>query len=399
MVRFSAILALGCFATGSLAEWKPADAVNDLDAVELALHKVETAQFSAGQKKSATHAVAEVEKIVEQIKTDKKMTKSQKKEKVKAAIQELQNLQSQWELNSVEGALKNIVGLPNLSPKQRAAATTVVTDVDSIVEQVTAGKLTGDARNKKVALAIQELQGLQRDWLNTTTAARVEELKAELAAKQALLKKDDAELKLAKLSKELAEKKMLLKKLVAQKNAAESSVKERKEDSAEQAMVAKLLATAKSLAARKPQKETKSTSKAVAGSAKVSTPADVPAVAAILSDLEGREHNLSASIARMDAEENKREADMNKAIEAGQNAPTSGKTDATVRSQKMMKMLLKQEHRKYLKARGVREAQRQELDDGVQSIKKGDVAALSNLMAKMQGESKSMQSKTKNFLY
>merc|ERR1740129_1864817 len=116
------------------------------------------------------------------------LTKAQKMEKARGSIQELQGLQSQWELAAVETSLKKLSDL-HLNPEQRAAAKKVVAEVDATVEAVETGKLTGAARNKQVGLAIKELQGLQRDWLNVTTASRVETLEKAIAAKKAQLKK------------------------------------------------------------------------------------------------------------------------------------------------------------------------------------------------------------------
>jgi len=383
---------LGTLVVQSQAVWKPADAVVDLNIVEQALHKVETAALTPEQKKMTTHVVNDVEQVVLQLNTDKKLTKAQKAQKAKAAIEELKGLQSQWELAAVEGSLKKLTELAHLSTDQRAAAKKVVADVDATVEEVEAGKLTGAARNKRVSLAIKELQDLQQDWLNISTVSKVQALQHEIDAKKALLKKDQMELTMVNLEKELAEKKLLLKKIVAEKDQAQELEKQRNEDSAQEAIVSKLLATAKALAAsRKPH-----TAEAREKVQKATGSAADPKLSALVAQLQAQERNVSASIDRLDAEQKTREAMLSKSV----HAPAKDvATDAMKKAEKMMTRLLKEEHRKYLKARALKEAEHQELVDGINSIQKGDAAALSRLMVKMEKESKSLQAKTKGFLY
>jgi len=378
---------------GGQAALKPAAAVmNELDVVEQALHNVEVVSLTPEQKKASKHVVDDVERIVLQLHSDKAMTKAEKMVKAKAAIEELQGLQSQWELAAVETSLKQVTELPHLSPEQRAAAKKVVADVDATIEEVEAGKLTGADRNKKVSFAIKELQNLQRDWLNTTTASRVEALEQEIAAKKAMLKKSEVELKMARLEKELATKKLLLKKLIADKDQAKELEKQRKEDGAQAAMVSKLLATAKALAA--------SRKNAAAPQKKAVGTAAVPGLSALVAQLQAQEQKVSTAIEHMDAEEKVREATLSASARAGEEAPVkNATTDAMRKGEQMLKHLMKEEHRKYLKARALKETERQELVDGIQSIQKGDAIALTHLMAKMEKESKTLQAKTKGFLY
>jgi len=384
---------LGACVVQSQAVWKPADAVVDLNIVEQALHKVEVAKLTPEQKKMSTRVVSDVEHVVLQLNTDKKLTKAQKMVKAKAAIEELKGLQAQWELAEVEGSLKKITELSHLSTEQRAAAKKVVADVDATVEEVEAGKLTGEARNKQVKLAIKELQDLQHEWLKSATASKVQALQHEIDAKKALLKKDQMELKMVNLEKELAEKKLLLKKLVAEKDQAQDLEKQHKEDNAQEAMVSKLLGMAKALAAsRKPHESAPKQ----AGQKKTGDFAADPTLSALVVQLQAQERNVSASIDRLDAEQKTREAMLAKSV---QHPAKDVATDAMKKAEKMMTRLLKEEHRKYLKARAVKEAQRQELIDGIHSIQKGDATALGHLMVKMEKESKSLQAKTKGFLY
>lgn len=397
MAKFAATIVLSLLLE-CLAVWRPADSVHDLDKVEHALHTVENAKLSPELKNISTLVAKDVEKVVTQLKTDKKMTKAQRMEKVKGAIQKLQGLSAQWELMSVEGALHKITDLPSLSSAQRVFAKKVVADVEGTVHQVESGKLVGDARTKEVGLAIQKLEGLGHDWLNLTTATRVNKLEQELAAKKGLLKKEEAELKLAGLEKELLEKKMLLRKLTAQQEQAASEEKERKEDEAQQEMVSRLVATAKALAT-KGNRTGGTTKSATPSSAAVVPSAANSSISAILADLKAREGKIAAALDHMDADEKKREDEINKSIEEGQKAPAMGKTDAVKKGQSMLKMLAKQGRRQYLKARAARESERLELHEAISSIDKGDVAALSRVMAKMQAESQSLQGNSKKFLY
>jgi len=392
-------LTLACSAT-----YSPADGLKELNVVEQALHQMETAKMSPDQKKLSMKAVSNVEATVAALKSDTKMTKEQRMAKVKDAIQELQGVQSQWELCAAEAAMEKVEKLPSLSQKQREAVKKVVVDVESTVSAIEAGKLTGAAQHEKVGAAIKELTSLQRDWLNATTVSRVEELEHEMASKKAQLKKAEVELKLMKLQKELAEKKLLLKKLTAQKDQAASLEKDRKEDAAEQAMVAKLLATAKALAGRKAAEK----KEAAASSAKAAPAADAKKalpvganspIAGILTDLKARAQKLSDGIARMDAEEKKKEAQIEETIKAAAAGPAAGQTAATKKGQAMLKMLEKQAHRKYLKARAAKEGERKELEEGVHSVETGDVAALTKLLGKMQRETKSAEAHAKSFLY
>ena len=91
---------------------------------------------------------------------------------------------------------------------------------------------------------------------------------------------------------------------------------------------------------------------------------------------------------------------MSRSALAGEEAPVkNATTDAMRKGEVMLNSLLKEEHRKYLKARAPKETEQKELVDGIHSIQKGDVTALAHLMAKMEVESKSLQAKTKGFLY
>lgn len=375
--------------------YSPADGLRELNAVEQALHQIESAKLTPEQKRVSLKAVHDVEATVAQLKSNTTMGKTQRMQKVRAAIKEMEGLQSQWQLSAVATTLEKLEKLPRLSVKQRDAAKKVVQDVEATVAAIESGKLTGAAQHEKVGIAVKELTALQQDWLNATMALG----ERELAMKKEMLKKAEMELKLVKLEKELGEKKLMLKKLTAQKDQASDLEKERKEDAAEQTMVAKLLATAKALAGRKPaQKHTQAVNAKTAPAVPKFNATNSP-LADILTDLKAREKNASDGIARLDAEEKKKEARFDEMIKANAKVPAAGQTAATKKSAAMMKMLVKQAHREYLKMRAAKVLVRKNLEDGVHSVETGDVAGLTKLMGKMQRETKSADAHSKNFLY
>jgi len=300
------IKVLASLSLSAAATYSPADGLRELNTVEQALHQIESAKLTAEQKKMSLKAVSDVEATVTQLKANTNMTKAQRMQKVESAIQELQGLQSQWQLSAAVAAMEKLESLPHLSAKQRETAKKVVGDVEATVSAIESGKLTGAAQHEKVGAAIKELTDLQREWLNATTTSRVEELEQEMAAKKKMLKLSEDELKLLNLQKELAEKKMLLKKLTAQKDQSADLEKARKEDAAEQAMVAKLLLTAKALAGRKTAEKQNhiAPGKAAPLAAKVAT--EKSPLAGILTDLKARAKKVADGIDHMDAEQKKK---------------------------------------------------------------------------------------------
>jgi len=117
----------------------------------------------------------------------------------------------------------------------------------------------------------------------------------------------------------------------------------------------------------------------------------------VLTYLEGREHDVSASLAKIDAEEKKREAEL-KTITAS-TPPVKDNKDPLAKSQGILKMLMKKEHRKFQKEKATLKSELQEVQHAVTSIKKGDVAGLTKVMSHMQGEMKSLEAKSHKFLY
>merc|ERR1719240_674750 len=112
--------------------------------------------------------------------------------------------------------------------------------------------------------------------------------------------------------------------------------------------------------------------------------------------LEGRSHNITVSLAKIDDAEKKRTAEVEAVVGK---APAKGSSDAIDKSRSVLKMLLKKEHRQFEKSRAGLKNELKELNEAIASIKKGDVAGLSKVMTHMQGEMKSLQAKSHKFLY
>merc|ERR550537_578816 len=117
----------------------------------------------------------------------------------------------------------------------------------------------------------------------------------------------------------------------------------------------------------------------------------------VLAYLEGRSHNITASLAKIDAAEKSRKAEIEAIVTP--KAPVNGSDDALAKGKSMLNMLLKKEHRQFEKSRATLKSELKELNEAVASIKKGDVAGLSKVMTHMQGEMKSLQAKSHKFLY
>lgn len=289
-------------------------------------------------------------------------------------------------LDALEKALGNIIKSPNLSKDQLAQAKKVSADVEKTVaelESVEGKKLSKEARAAKVTAAIQELQAMQSDWQkigDAKVAAQKDKLEKQMKAKQAELAKDMKMLKVLNLEKALAEKKLTLQKLIDSKNkqkAAEAQKEAEKEAAAQAEEVANVLKVAKTLKAD-------------------AKPADDKLKGA-LKFLEGRVKTVSDQLAVADAEEKKRE-DQVKAL-SEQKVPVKDANDPMAKSQGILKMLMKKEHRAYLKATAGLKGELKELNEAVASIKKGDAAALTKVMTHMQAEMKTAQAKSHKFLY
>jgi len=295
-------------------------------------------------------------------------------------------------INAVEQALAKLTSNPRMSPEMVGAAKQVTQEVEQAAKEIESGSTSKAEKMKLVGHALTSLQGLQGTWekaakdalakekaaeeTETGAAARIAKLKKELEQKKAMLAKDETMLKEAQMQKEILEK----------AEQAEGGSKE--EARQQEAELASLEAMAKTMssapkAADKPHAQAHS-----------KVPASLEHVVA---DLRARAKNLTASLERLDTEEKTREAELEKVANA--QVPTQGKKDAIQQGQKVLNMMKKQAKRGYKKARAVKAAELTELNEAISSIDKGDVKALSKLMAKMQHESKQLNAKAKNFLY
>jgi len=294
-------------------------------------------------------------------------------------------------LDAVEKALADVVNSPHLTKTQLAQAKKVADDVEKTaaeLETPEGKKLSKEARAAKVTASIKELQDLQSNW-QKAASGKIESMKADLMkqlqAKEDELAKDKKMMKVLNLEKALAEKKLALQKLVDMKDAkksAEAQEKARKEAAEQQKMVAEVLNVAKTL------KEGKPTAAKPVAADKLKT---------VMTYLEGREHDVTASLAKLDADEKNREAELKTMTE--KKLPVKDNKDPLAKSQGILKMLLKKEHRQYQKARATLRNELEEVHQAVTSIKKGDVAGLTKVMSHMQGQMKSLEAKSHKFLY
>lgn len=292
-------------------------------------------------------------------------------------------------LDGVEQALKKITALPHLSSPQQKSAKNVVDFVMQTVQDVESAKgLTKEAKAKKVKEAITRLQDLQNQWTKitvnmTATDRKVGELQAQLAEKRQELAKAEGMLKLNKLKKELLEKKLLLNKLVAEQAETKQQKSQQKaEAAAKDAMVKKLSTAANEMATHKV---------AVANKGKKASE-----ITAIVAMLHAREHNITESIKKLDAVENRSETTFAKL--AGKNVDAT-KDDGVAKAQRMLRNVKKQEHRKIEKAKAAKKAELAEVTDAVRSIEKGDVKGLQAVLTKMQSEMHASNSHAGNFIY
>jgi len=298
-------------------------------------------------------------------------------------------------INAVEQALGKMTSNPRMSPEMLSAAKSVAQEVDQAAKQIESGNSTKAEKMALVGHAITSLQSLQAKWEQSakdalakekaaedkekSAATRIAELKKELEQKQEALAKDQNMLKEAQMQKEILEK----------AEQAEGGSKE--EARQQEAELKSLEAMAKNMA---PQKAGAGDKQHTATQVHSKVPASLEHVVA---DLRARAQNLTAAIQRLDSEETKRESELEKAT--AKEVPTTGKKDAIQQGQKMLTMLKKQAKRGYKKARAVKSAELAELNEAIGSIEKGDVKALSRLMAKMEHESKQLNARSKNFLY
>ncbi|CAK0812155.1 unnamed protein product [Prorocentrum cordatum] len=268
-------------------------------------------------------------------------------------------------INAVEQALAKLTSNPRMSPEMVGAAKKVTQEAEQAAKEIESVNTSKAEKMKLVGHAITSLQSLQGTWekaakdalanekaaedKETSAAARIAVLKEKLEQKKAMLAKDETMLKEAQVQKQLLER-------------AEQAEGGSREEARQQAH------------------------------------SKVPAsLEHVVADLRSRAKNLTAALERLDTEEKDREAELEKV--ANKQVPTQGQKDAIQQGQKVLTMLKKQAKRSYKKARAVKAAELAELNEAIGSIEKGDVKALSKLMAKMQHETKQLSAKSKNFLY
>jgi len=295
-------------------------------------------------------------------------------------------------INAVEQALAKLTSNPRMSPEMVGAAKKVTQEAEQAAKEIESVNTSKAEKMKLVGHAITSLQSLQGTWekaakdalanekaaedKETSAAARIAVLKEKLEQKKAMLAKDETMLKEAQMQKEILEK---------AEQAEGGSQEEARQQEAE---LASLEAMAKTMSAA-PKAEDKE---------HVQAHSKVPAsLEHVVADLRSRAKNLTAALERLDTEEKDREAELEKV--ANKQVPTQGQKDAIQQGQKVLTMLKKQAKRSYKKARAVKAAELAELNEAIGSIEKGDVKALSKLMAKMQHETKQLSAKSKNFLY
>jgi len=288
-------------------------------------------------------------------------------------------------LDDVEKALAQITHLPHLTKAQLSDAKKVSADVEKSIaelESPAGQKLSKEARNAKVTASVKELENLQTTWSKSADVAiadRKAALEKELKDKEAELEKDTKMMKVLTLEKKLAEKKLKLQNMIDAKNAEQAKRQAAKEAAEQQAMVSTVMDLAKNMKTAKDKT-------VVADKLKP-----------VMSYLESRKKTVSDSLAKIDSEEKNREAEINALTSA--KMPVKDGKDPLAKSQGMLNMLAKQEHRAYLKARAPLQSELKELSEAVDGVKKGDVAALSKVMGHMQNEMKSLQAKSQKFLY
>jgi len=293
-------------------------------------------------------------------------------------------------LDAIEQALTKIVNSPHLTKTQLAQAKKVSTDVEKTVAELETAegqKLSKEARGAKVAASIKELQDLQESWSKAADqklADRKADLQKQLEAKEAELAKDKKMMKVLNLEKALAEKKLKLQELIDAKNNKAAQAEAQKKAAEEQEMVAKVLNVAKALKDSKPSE---------------AKPVAADKLKTVMTYLEGREHDVSEKLAKLDADQKKQEAQLKEAEGDAKKAPVKDAKDPLAKSDGILKMLMKKERRQYAKAKATLHSEKKELDEAITSIKNGDVTGLTKVMSHMQGEMKSLEAKTHKFLY
>jgi hypothetical protein len=281
-------------------------------------------------------------------------------------------------LDGVIAAVEKIANNTHLSPEKLAKARHVAEDVKLDIESVEKGNLTKQQAHEKVGAAIKELTAFESD-LQKMPADRLATLKKQLADKEAELKKAQNMMKLLNLKKQLIENKLMLQKLLSQKAAAGD---DRKADEAEAAKNSAMV------------KNVLNMTKGLEGASATVKSARLQAVGAAV---QTRVREVTEALAKADAEQKKAEASLDAAI--AKQLPTKGKADAISKGQSMLKLIKTQEHRKFAKARALKEIELKELKEVQAKVEKKDIAGLEKVLAKLQQEGQALQAKSGNFLH
>jgi len=113
--------------------------------------------------------------------------------------------------------------------------------------------------------------------------------------------------------------------------------------------------------------------------------------------LNGRMHNVTESLAKLDTAEKKREAELKETLD--KRAPVKDGKDAIAKGRSLLNILMKKEHRNFEKTRATLKNELKELTEAEKAIEKGDASGLEKVMGRMQNEMKSLQAKSHKFLY
>merc|ERR1719162_2113701 len=267
-----------------------------------------------------------------------------------------------------------------------AAAKKAVANVEDTVHflETAKGKApTKEARGAKVMTAIKELEDLQSSWSKAAESQVADKragLEKQLKEKQAALAKDMKMMKVLNLEKALAEKKLALQTLIEKKANQAKTKEDEKANAAKEEMISNVLKMAKDIQSSKTKDATMT--HAVKDVAKTNP----KLLATVNTYLEGRMKTLSSSMAEIDTAEKKREDEIKATL--GTAAGDKVNAEELKKSEAILNMLMKKEARNYKKMRAGLQSEYTELSNAVKSIKNGDVAGLSKVMAHMQSEMK-----------
>eukprot|EP00812_Abedinium_dasypus_P011057 NODE_4637_length_654_cov_274.818030.p2 GENE.NODE_4637_length_654_cov_274.818030~~NODE_4637_length_654_cov_274.818030.p2 ORF type:complete len:138 (-),score=57.18 NODE_4637_length_654_cov_274.818030:136-549(-) len=114
--------------------------------------------------------------------------------------------------------------------------------------------------------------------------------------------------------------------------------------------------------------------------------------------LQARAVMLTKSMLKLDEDEKKAAADLKGAGSVPLPA-AAAKDDVVLHAHSMINSLLKQEHRKFEKARAVKKMELQEVNAALSGLRKADTKAMQRAYNKMEGAIKAVDAQTGNFLH